>query len=698
LHDLYRLQVTEELCPLVVEPLSHLPVPDGIVIEFFVASHNPSILRSLGQRFKRHQSSVVLRRVLLKSDKSPGVSLYDVTFHALIVDDWPRTGATGLPMPQPAEHQVFQPQEAPSRARVLLDKLHPFLVPGAQIMVRGFTPIPQWARLLSKASPQPLPDNPEDERMAMDGARQDWLSTLQALRGGEVEEVGVIETSGLSMLLSRLPSVLPQRSGRYLMAVASAAQAQEMTLALQAAARGGVSPVAVPLVVDDVTSAEDLAQQLEGALSEPLEALIFVAGLDDTSTIGEDAHSRLLRFLQAVILNEDLMTTQINELQQQSGQALRERPHLYILSEGVFAGDIRPNQAVHYGLLGVCFNELRPVTAKLVDLCSTQHVSRQQLLPTAMAMVLGSHREQTTCVRGVGDVVVQRSHAIDHKKARSLQLLPSDDRCYFAAVSARAADALGQAQILTPGVVHAAFQLTSLPPLADDDVVVEIEAAGLNFRDVMISLSLLPEQSYERSYFGKNFGMEAAGVVSSVGSVVTNVKVGDRVSIAEPRTFANRLVTKAERVVRMPDDMPFVAAASMQSVYNTCQYALVNLARVRKGQRVLIHSAAGGIGHAAISICRYLGAEILATAGSEEKRQIVRDLGVQHVFDSHSTSWYEDVMKATQGEGVDVVLNSLAGLHQRLGLQALRSSGRFCEIGKASGRSGSDISPLLYAP
>ena len=119
-----------------------------------------------------------------------------------------------------------------------------------------------------------------------------------------------------------------------------------------------------------------------------------------------------------------------------------------------------------------------------------------------------------------------------------------------------------------------------------------------------------------------------------------------------------------------------------QSVYNTSHHALINLARIRKGETVLIHSAAGGIGHAAISIAKHVGAVIYATAGSEEKRQLVRDMGVTHVYNSRSTDWFDDLMRDTDGKGVDVILNSLAGKHQRLGIQALRSSGRFLEIGK----------------
>jgi phthiocerol/phenolphthiocerol synthesis type-I polyketide synthase C len=198
----------------------------------------------------------------------------------------------------------------------------------------------------------------------------------------------------------------------------------------------------------------------------------------------------------------------------------------------------------------------------------------------------------------------------------------------------------------------------------------------------MIALSLLPEPSYERSFFGQNFGLEAAGVVSAIGPDVENVKVGDKVMISEPACFTNRLKCPAIRCVPLPEDVSLVDAASTGSVYNTCHHALVNLGRIMEGERVLIHAAAGGIGHAAISICQHLGAEIYATAGTPEKRQLVRDMGVEHVYNSRSTSWFDDLMRDTNGQGVDAVLNSLAGKHQRLGIQALRSSGRFLEIGK----------------
>ena len=177
--------------------------------------------------------------------------------------------------------------------------------------------------------------------------------------------------------------------------------------------------------------------------------------------------------------------------------------------------------------------------------------------------------------------------------------------------------------------------------------------------------------------------MEATGIVRALGKSVdpTKLKIGDRVIVNEPKCFTNLMNVPAARVIPLPDTFSMEDGAAAMSVYNTAHYALMYLARITKGDKVLIHCAAGGVGHAAISICQSVGAEIYATT-SKGKRDIVRALGVEKIYDSRSTSWYDDIMKETDGQGVDVVLNSLAGAHQTLGLQVMRPGGRFLEIGK----------------
>ncbi len=219
-------------------------------------------------------------------------------------------------------------------------------------------------------------------------------------------------------------------------------------------------------------------------------------------------------------------------------------------------------------------------------------------------------------------------------------------------------------------------------PLGAHDVEIEVAAAALNFRDVMVTLGLLPSSSFERSALGRTVGLEASGVVRRAGESVRTCRVGDAVVFTQGGCIANRAVVKDYLVFVKPEALSMEHAASVLSVYVTAYYSLIHLARLRKGQRVLVHSAMGGVGQAAIALARHAGAEIYATAGSESKREQLRELGVQAAFDSHSLDWYDELLAATGGEGVDVVLNSLAGRHIALCLEALRPGGWHCEIGK----------------
>ena len=214
------------------------------------------------------------------------------------------------------------------------------------------------------------------------------------------------------------------------------------------------------------------------------------------------------------------------------------------------------------------------------------------------------------------------------------------------------------------------------------DVEIDVTAAALNFRDVMVTLGLLPAMAYERSALGHEIGMEASGIVRRVGPKVRHCRVGDEVAFVAGGCIANRVTVDQSLVFAKPDGLSMEEAASTLSVYVTAYYSLVHTARLMKGQRVLIHSAMGGVGQAAIALAKHVGAEIYATAGSESKRERLLALGVRAAFDSHSFDWHDGLMAATGGEGVDVVLNSLAGRHIELCLQALRPGGWHCEIGK----------------
>jgi phthiocerol/phenolphthiocerol synthesis type-I polyketide synthase C len=218
--------------------------------------------------------------------------------------------------------------------------------------------------------------------------------------------------------------------------------------------------------------------------------------------------------------------------------------------------------------------------------------------------------------------------------------------------------------------------------LAPDEIEIRPVATGLNFRDVMYVMGLLPDEAVEQGFAGASLGLEFSGVVTRVGSRVDEYVPGDPVMGFGSACFASHVVTRANAVTPKPEAWSFEAAATVPTVFFTVYYALKQLANLQPGERVLIHGAAGGVGIAAVQLARHLGAEVFATAGSAEKREFVALLGADHVFDSRSLAYAEQILAATGGEGVDVVLNSLAGEAIRRNLHVLRPFGRFLELGK----------------
>ena len=211
------------------------------------------------------------------------------------------------------------------------------------------------------------------------------------------------------------------------------------------------------------------------------------------------------------------------------------------------------------------------------------------------------------------------------------------------------------------------------------EVEIQMHAAGLNFKDVLRGLGML--SSEHDAGLAQGFGGEGAGVVVGVGPEVTAFAPGDRVIVMGAKCFGGFVTVAENAAAPLAEGVSFEDAATIPLVFLTAHYALHVQGRVAKGERVLIHAAAGGVGLAAIQCALRVGAEVFATAGSPEKRDYVKALGVKHVFDSRSLSFADEVMAATNGEGVDVVLNSLSGEFITKGLGVLRQFGRFIEIG-----------------
>nr|WP_070197213.1 type I polyketide synthase [Streptomyces oceani] len=212
-------------------------------------------------------------------------------------------------------------------------------------------------------------------------------------------------------------------------------------------------------------------------------------------------------------------------------------------------------------------------------------------------------------------------------------------------------------------------------PLGPDEVRVAVRAAGLNFRDVLIALRMYPGEA--------PLGSEAAGVVLEVGTSVSDLEPGDSVMGLIPDAFGPVAVTDRQMIVPMPAKLSFVEAAAVPVVYLTAYYGLVDLADLRAGERLLVHAAAGGVGMAAVQLARHFEAQVFAT-GSPRKWEAIRSLGVpaQRIASSRDLNFRERFLDATDGAGVDVVLDSLAGEFVDASLDLLPRGGRFIEMGK----------------
>ncbi|MCC5667832.1 SDR family NAD(P)-dependent oxidoreductase [Nostoc sp. CHAB 5784] len=227
------------------------------------------------------------------------------------------------------------------------------------------------------------------------------------------------------------------------------------------------------------------------------------------------------------------------------------------------------------------------------------------------------------------------------------------------------------------------FQTINRRSPATKEVEICIRATGLNFRDVLNALDLYPGDA-------GLLGCECVGDIVAVGTGVKNLQVGQTVMALASGSFSNYVTVDAQMVVPKPQHLSVTSAATIPVAFLTAFYTLYHLAKIRAGERILIHAGAGGVGQAAIQIAQMAGAEVFATA-SPSKWEILQKLGVQHIFNSRTLDFSAEIAAQTQGEGVDIILNSLGGEFIPQSLAVLKPHGRFVEIGKIGVWSESQV-------
>jgi NADPH:quinone reductase-like Zn-dependent oxidoreductase/NADP-dependent 3-hydroxy acid dehydrogenase YdfG/acyl carrier protein len=318
--------------------------------------------------------------------------------------------------------------------------------------------------------------------------------------------------------------------------------------------------------------------------------------------------------------------------------------------------------AALWGMLRTLANEHPELRSRIIDVSAEP--SAQEV--AALALELTTHSADQVALRGTVALL---------PRLRPITLTAARGAARTSSVAGRAYRAV----ISTPGILDglACRPLLRRTP-APGEVEIEVEATGLNFMNVMSALGTYP--GYPAGV--GPLGIECSGRISAVGSGVAGLEVGTPVLAIALDSLASHVIADARLVRRRPGALTAAEAAAVPIAFATALYALEHLGRLQRGERVLVHAATGGVGLAAIQIARRIGAEVYATAGSAAKRALLASLGVRHVMDSRSLSFRDELLAVTGGEGVDVVLNSLAGEFIPASLAVLKPYGRFVEIGK----------------
>jgi polyketide synthase 5 len=404
-----------------------------------------------------------------------------------------------------------------------------------------------------------------------------------------------------------------------------------------------------PLRSDDGSLAQELQERVR---SGGLQGVVVLAatledGDDLPSATGRDHVRHLVRIAR--------------ELAEVSG----DPPRLYVVTRA--AQTVLPADRPHLehsgvrGLMRVLAVEhpqLRPTQIDLDDSTGAERLAQQ--------LLTGSDEDETAWRDGQWYVARLTPSPLRPEERRSSTVSNEEQGMCL--------------RIGTPGDLESLeYQARERVSPGAGQVEVAVHASSINFADVLVAFGRYP------AFDGRlpQLGIDFAGVVTAVGPDVTTHRVGDRVAgLSADGCWGTFVTCEADLVAPLPDGVDFAEAAALTTATATAWYGLSDLARIQAGEKVLIHSGTGGVGQAAIAIARAAGAEIYATAGSDKRRQVLRDMGIEHVYDSRSLEFADQIRRDTDGYGVDVVLNSLPGAAQRAGIELLAFGGRFVEIGK----------------
>lgn len=432
-------------------------------------------------------------------------------------------------------------------------------------------------------------------------------------------------------------------------------------------AHAGAQAIPVAVTGEIPADVATLRTALEALGGRPIRAVLA----SPADRAGEEESA----LLQARVLALSAFAEALRQHLADAEPAGDDRPRLVLVAPGGMPVAASASSGINSGLWAfarVLQNEYEFLDVHALDLVNGSGagsgLSREDMLASALPLltVSGTNREW----------LLDRASGL----LSEIRAVPGATNKAEGKTSAFAAATIRQRVASQVGSI--AWEETAVPRPGPGEVVVAVAATGLNFRDVMWAMGLLPEEALEDGFAGATIGMELSGHVVAVGEAVDDLAIGDAVMAIASSAFSTHAVVARAGIAKLPRTMNPVAAATVPVAFLTAYYAMVELGRIQAGETILIHGAAGGVGLAALQVAKLKGAKVIATAGTREKRRFLTMLGADHVFDSRSLGFVNDVRAVTQGEGVDLVLNSLFAEAMEQSLALVKPFGRFLELGK----------------
>lgn len=386
--------------------------------------------------------------------------------------------------------------------------------------------------------------------------------------------------------------------------------------------------------------------------------IIYLAGLDERD--GEDF---------SVSACNDVMIPLVNLVQ--SFAALEECPaidlsivtcHAQVVVEGDTGYSLM--EAPLWGLASVIENEHAAFSIKLIDIDDESHSTKW------IDEIFGGADESAVAIRN-NKVFAKRLRETTSPSGMQQKKMVNTRE---SGVALRTGSSAGYKDLY--------YEEKTRKAPAADEIEIRVSDAGINFKDFLKVTGQISRKALEGTFFGQGLCMECAGIVTRAGDKVVKFKAGDRVLCINPAdSFQSFITTTTKLVIHQPASLQ-QNGSHVMIAFLTMLHCLKTIARLTKGERILIHNATGAVGLAAIQYARFKGAEIFATAGNEEKRSYLRSIGVQHVYNSHDLQFVSEVMRDSADAGVDVVLSAMQGEALLQGMSLLAPYGRYIEIGK----------------